>query len=179
VIDEVRAGFRLNHGGSWEPLAVEPDLSAWSKGIANGYPLAAVLGRGRFADAASRIFVTGSFWFQAVPMAAAVATINALRDEDAVAVMERVGNSLRDGFDQLANELGVPIRQTGPVQMPNLSFPGDQEFTKSRAFSAAMLDRGVIVHPWHNWFLSAAHDEADVERFLEAAKDGLRAVLAC
>jgi glutamate-1-semialdehyde 2,1-aminomutase len=42
-----------------------------------------------------------------------------------------------------------------------------------------MLDRGVIVHPWHNWFLSAAHDEADVERFLEAAKDGLRAVLAC
>jgi glutamate-1-semialdehyde 2,1-aminomutase len=93
--------------------------------------------------------------------------------------MERVGNRLREGFDQLAHEVGVPIRQTGPVQMPNLSFPGDQEFTKSRAFSAAMLDRGVIVHPWHNWFLSAAHDEADVERFLEAAKDGLRAVLAC
>src|SRR3954453_22504414 len=108
VIDEVRAGFRLHHGGSWEPFGVEPDLSAWSKAIANGYPLAAVLGRGRYEEAASRIFVTGSFWYQAVPMAAAVAAIEALRDEDAVAVMERIGSRLRDEFDQLAHEVGVP-----------------------------------------------------------------------
>ena len=179
VLDEVRAGFRLNHGGSWEPLSVEPDLSAWSKGIANGYPLAAVLGRGRYADAASRIFVTGSFWCQAVPMAAAVATIHALRDEDAVAVMERVGMRLREGLEQLAREVGVPIRQTGPVQMPNLSFPGDKDFAKACAFSAAMLERGVIVHPRHNWFLSAAHSDSDVDRFLEAAEDGLESVLEC
>lgn len=179
VVDEVRAGFRLNHGGSWEPLGVEPDLSAWSKSIANGYPLAAVLGRGRYADAASRIFVTGSFWYQAVPMAAALATIEALREEDAVAVMERVGERLRDGLEQLAYEAGVPIRQTGPVQMPNLSFPDDTDFAKARAFSAAMLERGVIVHPRHNWFLSAAHDEGDVDRFLDAAHHGLQAVLAC
>jgi len=178
VMDEVRAGFRLNHGGSWEPLGVDPDLSGWSKAIANGYPLAAVLGRGRYAEAASRIFVTGSFWFQAVPMAAALATINALRDEDAVAVMERVGNRLRDEFDQLANEIGVPIRQTGPVQMPNLSFPDDQNFAKATAFCTTMLERGVIVHPRHNWFLSATHTDDDVDRFLDAAQHGLEAVLA-
>jgi len=175
VMDEVRTGFRLNHGGSWEPMGIEPDLSAWSKGIANGYPLAAVLGRRRYAHAATRIFVTGSFWFQAVPMAAAVATIEALRDEDAVAVMERVGGRLRDELGRLADEMGVPINQTGPVQMPNLSFPGDVEFAKARAFSAAMLERGVIVHPRHNWFLSAAHDDGDVDRFLEAAQAGLEA----
>jgi glutamate-1-semialdehyde 2,1-aminomutase len=178
VMDEVRGGFRLNHGGSWEPLGVDPDLSGWSKAIANGYPLAAVLGRGRYAEAASRIFVTGSFWFQAVPMAAAVATINALRDEDAVAVMERVGNRLRGEFDQLANEIGVPIRQTGPVQMPNLSFPDDQNFAKATAFCTTMLERGVIVHPRHNWFLSAAHTDDDVDRFLDAAQHGLEAALA-
>jgi glutamate-1-semialdehyde 2,1-aminomutase len=178
VMDEVRAGFRLNHGGSWEPLGVDPDISGWSKGIANGYPLAAVLGRGRFADAASRIFVTGSFWYQAVPMAAAVETIRTLRDERAVAVMEEIGTQLREGLDQLAHDVGVPIRQTGPVQMPNLSFPGDVGYAKAAAFSAAMLERGVIVHPAHNWFLSAAHSDGDVDRFLEAAHDGLHAVLA-
>jgi glutamate-1-semialdehyde 2,1-aminomutase len=179
VIDEVRAGFRLHHGGSWEPIGVEPDLSAWSKAIANGYPLAAVLGSGRYADAASRIFVTGSFWYQAVPMAAAVATIQALRDEEAVTVMERIGNRLRVELDQLAHEVGVPIRQTGPVQMPNLAFPGDVEFAKAATFSSAMLTRGVIVHPRHNWFLSAAHTDDDVDRFLDAAQEGLEAVLAC
>ena len=178
VHDEVRTGFRLNHGGSWERLGVEPDLSAWSKAIANGYPLAAVLGRGRYAEAATRIFVTGSFWFQAVPMAAAVATIHTLRDEDAVATMERVGTQLRDEFDRLAEDLGVEIRQTGPVQMPNLSFPDDDAYTKARAFSAVMLERGVIVHPRHNWFLSTAHDDDDVDRFLEAAEAALHAVPA-
>jgi glutamate-1-semialdehyde 2,1-aminomutase len=177
VLDEVRTGFRLNHGGSWEPLGVNPDLSAWSKAIANGYPIAAILGAGPYAEAASRIFVTGSFWFQAVPMAASIATIRALRDEDAVATMERIGNRLRDGLEDLARDAGVPINQTGPVQMPNLSFPEDADFTKARVFSAAMHERGVIVHPRHNWFLSAAHTDADVDRFLEAAEDGLQAVL--
>ena len=177
VMDEVRAGFRLHHGGSWEPLGVDVDLSAWSKGIANGYPLAAILGRHQYAEAATQIFVTGSFWYQAVPMAAAVATIHALRDEDAVAVMERVGTRLREELDALAHDVGVPLRQTGPVQMPNLAFAGDDAaFTKAFAFSTAMLDRGVIVHPRHNWFLSAAHTDEDVDRFLEAARDGLEAV---
>jgi glutamate-1-semialdehyde 2,1-aminomutase len=179
VIDEVRSGFRLHHGGSWEPLGIDPDLSAWSKAIANGYPIATVLGSGPYADAASRIFVTGSFWFQAVPMAAAIATIGALRDEGAVATMERVGTQLRAGLDELGRDAGVALRQTGPVQMPNLSFSGDTDFVKARAFSATMLERGVIVHPRHNWFLSAAHTDEDVDRFLEAAEDGLQAVLQC
>ncbi len=39
IIDEVRAGFRMNHGGSWEPFGVTPDLAGWSKGIANGFAL--------------------------------------------------------------------------------------------------------------------------------------------
>jgi len=108
-----------------------------------------------------------------------VATINALRDEDAVATMDRVGTRLREGFEQLAQEAGVEIRQTGPVQMPNLSFPGDRDFAKASAFSATMLERGVIVHPRHNWFLSAAHTDRDVDRFLEAAEDGLQEVLRC
>ncbi len=177
VLDEVRAGFRLNHGGSWEPLGVNPDLSAWSKAIGNGYPIAAIVGGEAYAEAAARIFVTGSFWFQAVPMAAAIATIEALREEDAVGTMERIGNRLRDEFEDLARDAGVPICQTGPVQMPNLSFPDDTDFAKARAFSSTMLERGVIVHPRHNWFLSAAHTDTDVDRFLEAAEEGLQAVL--
>ena len=48
ILDDVRCGFRLHLGSSWEPIGVLPDLSAWSKAIANGHPLAAVLGSGRF-----------------------------------------------------------------------------------------------------------------------------------
>src|SRR5581483_8545257 len=98
ILDDVRCGFRLHLGSSWEPIGVTPDLSAWSKAIANGHPLAAVVGSDAFRDGASRVFVTGSFWFSAAAMAAAVATIRALRAEDAVAVMERAGTAIRDGI---------------------------------------------------------------------------------
>jgi glutamate-1-semialdehyde 2,1-aminomutase len=176
VMDEVRAGFRVHDGGSWEPIGVAPDLSAWSKAIANGYPLAAVLGSARYAEAAARIFVTGSFWFQSVPMAASVATITALREEGAVPAMTRTGTLLREGIEREAAAAGVPVSQTGPVQLPNLSFPGDENHARALAFCAAAADHGVIVHPRHNWFISAAHTDSDVERALTAARAGLRAV---
>jgi glutamate-1-semialdehyde 2,1-aminomutase len=176
VMDEVRTGFRLNDGGAWEPLGIEPDLSAWSKAIANGYPIAAILGKERFAEAATRIFVTGSFWFQAVPMAAAVATLQAIREENAVATMARIGNALRDGIEQQAAELGVEITYTGHVQMPYLGFVGDEGYAKAFAYSASMIEQGVIVHPRHNWFISAAHTDDDVARFLEANEVAFRAV---
>jgi glutamate-1-semialdehyde 2,1-aminomutase len=176
IMDEVRAGFRLNDGGSWEPIGVAPDLSAWSKAIGNGYPLAAVLGSDSLSEAASRIFVTGSFWFQAVPMAAAIATITAIRDEGAVPAMESIGTKLREGIERQALATGVTVFQTGPAQMPNLRFADDRRFAKARVFCGSVVDHGVIVHPRHNWFVSAAHTDHDVERVLEATWEGFQAV---
>ena len=178
VLDEVRAGFRMNDGGSWEPLSVAPDLSAWSKAIGNGYPIAAILGSAPFSEAASRIFVTGSFWFQAVPMAAAVATITAIREEDAVAAMQRTGTKLQEGIERQAAEAGVRISMTGPPVMPNLRFPDDADLAKGKVFSGTVAEHGVIIHPRHNWFLSAAHTDHDIERALDATWAGFQAVRA-
>ena len=50
ILDDVRCGLRLAFGGSWEPIGARPDLSAWSKAIANGYPLAALLGSGSLRE---------------------------------------------------------------------------------------------------------------------------------
>ncbi len=91
ILDDVRAGFRLNLGGSWEDLAVRPDLSAWSKAIANGYALAAVTGTERFRGAATQVFTTGSFWCSSVAMAAAVATLTELRRIDGPSRMRAMG----------------------------------------------------------------------------------------
>ena len=87
ILDDVRCGFRFHLGSSWEPIGVAPDLSAWSKAIANGYAISAVLGNDRFRKAATQVFSTGSFWFSAVSMAAALATLEALAEEDAIETM--------------------------------------------------------------------------------------------
>ena len=176
ILDDVRCGLRLATGSSWEPLGVDPDLSAWSKAIANGYPLAAVLGNDKFRGAAGEVYVTGSFWFSAVPMAAAIATIGALRDEGGVAAMERAGSALRDGILAQAASWGLEISYTGPVQMPYLTFAGDEEHALGRLFAARALERGAYLHPKHNWFVSAAMTDDDVAAALAATDDAFAAV---
>jgi len=167
ILDDVRAGFRIHLGGSWEPLGVRPDLSAWSKAIANGYALAAVLGNERFREGATKIFTTGSFWFAAVSMAAAIATVNILREGQAIPTMERMGQLFREGLAAQAKSHGVRLRQSGPVQMPLVRFEDDPGFKKGARFAGEAAKRGAYLHPWHNMFLSAAHREEDIREALE------------
>ncbi len=176
ILDDVRCGFRLHLGSSWEPIGVAPDLSAWSKAIANGYPLAAVLGNDAFRGGAERVFVTGSFWFSSVPMAAAVATIAALREQDAVTAMARAGAALREGILGQAAAWGFDVNYTGPVQMPYLTFAGDRGHALASEFAAEVLRRGAFIHPRHNWFVSAALTGDDIAHVLAATDEAYAAL---
>jgi glutamate-1-semialdehyde 2,1-aminomutase len=176
IIDEVRAGLRLDISGSWEPLGVRPDLSAWSKAIANGHALAAVTGNDRFREAATKVFVTGSFWCGAVAMAAARATLRIARETDVPARIHAMGSRLREGIAKLADQYGMAIRQSGPPQMPLILFDADPDVRKGRAFCSAALRHGAFFHPQHNMFLSAAHGPGDIDAALEAVAHGFAAV---
>ncbi|SKA36004.1 glutamate-1-semialdehyde 2,1-aminomutase [Enhydrobacter aerosaccus] len=178
IIDEVRAGFRLNAAGSWESLGVRPDLSAWSKAIANGYALAAVTGADWLRTAAAQVFVTGSFWAGAVAMAAAVATLKIVRRDDVPSRLAQCGLMLREGLETRSRQFGVSIRQSGPAQMPALLFDDDPDYRKGFVFCNSMLERGVYFHPKHNMFLCAAHTEADIAAALDAAEHAFSVVAA-
>lgn len=178
IVDDVRAGFRLHPGGSWELVGVRPDLSAWSKAIANGYSLAAVTGNERFREAARTVFSTGSFWCSGTSMAAAVATLGIIQRDDVIGHLHCMGTLLRDGMHRLSLTYGIPIRQTGPVQMPMILFDNDTDFARANAFCGAALRAGAYFHPKHNMFLSAAHGPNDIARALEAAEQGFRAAAA-
>ena len=175
IIDEVRAGVRLDTRGSWETLGVRPDLCAWSKAIANGYALAAVTGNDRFREPATRVFLTGSFWCGAVAMAAARATLRIARETNVPARIQATGTMLRNGLASLARQHDVSVRQSGPPQMPLMLFDDDPQFRKGKAFCATALRHGAFFHPTHNMFLSAAHQPSDIERALDAAAHGFKA----
>jgi glutamate-1-semialdehyde 2,1-aminomutase len=176
IVDDVRAGFRLDLGGSWELVGVRPDLAAWSKAIANGHALAAVTGNDRFREGASQIFTTGSFWTAAVAMAASIATLSKLKRIDAVARMQAMGQRLRDGLSGQASKHGLALRQTGPVQMPVLLFDQDDDRRIGKAFCLEALSRGVYLHPTHTLFLSTAHTEADIDAALAVTDEAFAAV---
>ena len=110
-------------------------------------------------------------------MAAAVATLERKQQrEDAPNRMQHTGQLLRDGLDALSKRHGIPIRQTGPVQMPMVLFEDDPGNAKGNVFCSAALRAGVYFHPRHNMFLSVAHTESDIGKALEAADAGFVAV---
>jgi glutamate-1-semialdehyde 2,1-aminomutase len=169
VVDDVRGGFRLARDCSWSLVDVQPDLSCWSKAIANGYPISALLGAEKFRDAASHIFLTGSFWFSAVPMAAALATLEIVASTQYLEHAIALGKVLRGGLQERAKAHGLELSQTGPVQMPMILFKGDPDLRLGVAFCGAMIQRGIFFHPWHNMFLCSAMTESDIAQTLEAA----------
>jgi glutamate-1-semialdehyde 2,1-aminomutase len=176
VVDDVRAGLRIARDCSWSTVGVEPDLSTWGKCIANGHAISALLGSNKARKAAGAIFVTGSYWFQAAPMAAGLTTMRLVRESDYLERIEALGHRLRDGLAERASAAGFGLRQTGPVTMPLFLFEDDPDLRKGFCWSSAMLERGVYVHPWHNMFLCAAMTEADIDQTLDAAEGAFKAV---
>jgi len=170
VVDDVRAGLRIARDCSWSKVGVQPDLSTWGKCLANGHALSALLGSDKARKAASHIYVTGSFWYQAAPMAAALETLRLVRETDYLENIERLGQRLRDGLAERALAAGFGLRQTGPVTMPLFLFEDDPDLRKGFCWSSAMLERGVYVHPWHNMFLCDAMTDADIDQALNAAE---------
>ncbi len=176
ILDDVRCGLRLDLAGSWAPLGVVPDLSAWSKAIANGYPLAALTGTDALRAAASSVYVTGSFWFTATAMAAGTATIEQMKKRDGIETMKRIGGLLVDGLTAQAASHGLGVTVTGPPSMPFLRFHDDTDFDIAFHFAAAAVERGLLLHPWHNWFVSVAHTEADIYQAMAVTDEAFAAV---
>jgi glutamate-1-semialdehyde 2,1-aminomutase len=179
ILDDVRAGFRLHLGGSWEPYGVRPDLLLYSKAMANGYALSAGLGREELRPAAEDVYLSATFFSASVAMAAAIATINTLREEGGIEQMRAMGQRFRDGLDQQARSLGLGVTLSGPPAIPFMSFVSDAAtMDRSRLFCAECAQRGVFLHPFHNWFLTTAHKERDVDEALAVTEEAFKVVKA-
>ena len=177
IIDDVRCGFRLHPQGSHKLYGFEPDLICFSKALGNGYPISACVGRKAIKIAASKCFLTGSFWNAAVPMAAALKTIE-IAERDQIAIqLERRGTQLVEGMLELGLRYGIPLQASGPAAMPYVRVADDHSFRKQQALCAAATQNGLYLHPHHNWFLCAAHTREVIDESLqrfEVALQGLK-----
>jgi glutamate-1-semialdehyde 2,1-aminomutase len=176
IVDDVRCGFRLHMGGSAEYFGLKPHLTAFSKALGNGHPISACTGAAELMDAAGRVFFTGSFFTSAVPLAASLATLDEMLASDAVDRMFRAGEKLKQGMLGQAQALGLEVSYTGPVTMPFMTFADDPSFAKNKTFCARAYRDGVFFHPYHNWFLSAAHGDEEIEETLDATQKAFEEV---
>jgi len=176
IVDDVRAGFRLATGGSNEYFGFKPDLIAFCKAIANGYPISSLVGTKEMQSAASKVFHTGSYWFSAVPMAAAVATLREMKKINAVKVMHEIGTKLTEGLKDLAKDHGYDMKISGHPSMPYLRITDDPTLMLHQQWCGECTKRGAYFTSHHNWFVSTAHKEEDIQETLKIADEAFKAV---
>lgn len=169
ILDDVRAGFRLDLRGSHVYFGFQPDLACYCKAMANGYAVAACCGTEAMKPAASRVFFTGTYYTSAVEQAAALACLAELEKRQAIDHMMAMGRRLMEGLKKAAGDRGLEVTLSGPPTLPFMTFTNEKNFRRSQRFSGEAARRGVLLHPHHNWFLIAAHTEADIDRTLDVA----------
>ena len=176
ISDDVRTGFRIHIGGSHEHFGYKPDLICFCKAIANGHPISACVGKKELMNAASKVLYTGSFWMSAVPMAACLATLKALKETDGVAKIIHAGSLLMKGLEELGRRYGMEIETSGVPGLPFMHFKGDPDYYQLQSFCAGVTKRGSFLHPHHNWFLSTAHEDKDIHETLNHAEAAFKAL---
>jgi len=188
IFDEVITGFRLGLKGAQGRFDVTPDLSIFAKAVANGFPVAAIMGRADLLDlfATGGVLHGGTFNAQPVTMAAMVATQAALVPEQYEAASRR-GVRLRDGIAQILRETGLKAQVTGFELMFHVGFGLEAPARNYRdllrsdkpmyvKFAHGLLKRGVRVLERGAWFVSFAHDNAVIDTTLDAVRGAAKEI---
>ena len=189
IFDEVITGFRLGRAGAQGRFGVTPDLSIFAKAIANGFPVAAVMGRAELLDlfATGGVLHGGTFNAQPVTMAAMVATQKSLTP-DRYESASRRGVRLRDGIATILKDAGLKAQVTGFELMFHVGFGLERPARNYRdllkcdkaiyvKFAHALLKRGVRVLERGAWFVSFAHDDAVIDATLDAVRGAVKEII--
>jgi glutamate-1-semialdehyde 2,1-aminomutase len=193
VFDEIVTGFRLAYGGAQEYYGVVPDVAAFGKVLAGGFPLAAVAGRAdimKHFDAALEgspdyVWQAGTLNGNPVAASAGLATLAELRKPGAYDKLFATGKRLRDGLAALVPKHGMPAQVSGEPPVFDIIFT-DQPVVDYRAtltadrrrialFNEECLRRGVV-KAVNKIYVSLAHTAADVDETLDVFDAALAAV---
>lgn len=175
IMDDVRAGFRIDFHGSDYHYGIKSDLSCFCKAIANGYNVSVLTGRKDLMYTAADIAYTGSYWFSSVPFAAGVATLRKARELNATEVNNQKGKKLTDGFKEVAKDNGFDLVVTGVPAMFYLRLANDlPSRIVHQDWVAEMVKRGVYVTSHHNHFINYALSDDDIQYCWEAADESYK-----
>jgi glutamate-1-semialdehyde aminotransferase len=175
VFDEIKTGFRVAPGGYQEVCGITPDLATYGKALANGYPLAAVVGRAALMEAARRTWISSTLASESTALAAALAVLDWHEEADICASLAETGRELRGIIDRAIAASGVKGVATDGVDAMFL-LRWDDPARESR-FLAEAARAGVIFKRGAYNFAAIAHDE-DALREIESAASSAFVALA-
>jgi len=167
VVDEITAGFRFNNGGAHLLFDFKPDIAVFAKGMSNGFPMAAVIGREKVMQVAQDTFISSTYWTDRIGPAAALAAIRKMDKKNVAAHLNKIGKKVQHGWDRLANKHNITIEVGGPYPLSHFSFKYKNPMVLKTLFTQLMLDSGFLATT--AFYASYAHKDKHVNAYLKAA----------
>lgn len=170
IFDETITGFRFSSGGAQELFGVTPDISTFGKGMANGYPISAVVGRKDVMMEMEEIFFSGTFGGELLSLAAAKHVLERHKNENVARELELIGGNLEVLTNRAIHEAGIGemLSLSGHPTWTFLNWRATPEFSVEEIktyFMQLIFERGLLLLGTHN--VTLAHKQRVVEKIAE------------
>lgn len=169
IFDETITGFRVSRNGAQGLYRVNPDLSVFGKGIANGYPLSVLGGKAEIMKEMEEIFFSTTFGGETVSLAAAEAVCKLIIKEDFTIELEKKGKYLADGINKIIQEMQLEpyLELTGHNSWKFLNWKHTDLYNEPEIktyFLQEMFQKGILVLSSHN--ISCAYSYKDIDKVI-------------
>src|SRR5579859_81167 len=183
ILDEVKTGFRVSLGGVQQLYGIQADLTILSKAIANGFPLAVVLGREEIVSLASSIKIMGTYNNELLSIVAALTTISVLEKPGIITWLWDAGQRLIDGFNEILERKGLLDHICAQAYrwpcLPALRYRQDSEMARhlQTVLPRELTNRGVLLLANHPSFICTEHTTTDIDEALQIFEESVNACL--
>ena len=177
IFDEIVTAFRLANGGAQEYFGVTPDLACIGRGMGNGMPLSAVVGKREYMQSLPACGFGMTFRGETFSLAAAKTVLEFLQREPVCVHLANVGRKVRARLNQVAEKVGVNCRLSGPEARMTFEFFGLDESQRTpirTLFLQECLKNGVLTNG--TLLPCYAHDDAAIEETMAAFEIALTVV---
>ena len=169
IIDEVSAGFRMTAGGAHLIYGINPDIAVFAKGMSNGYPMAAIIGKKNIMEASQTSFISSTYWTDRIGPVAALATINKIVELKIYNHLMSKGQEIKKLWLEMATKHNLEIHIGGMDPVAHFSFVYSSHLAIKTLFTQLMLERGFLAST--AFYASYSHKDEHIGKYKIAVNE--------
>jgi len=169
IFDEVTSGFRMVCGGIHLTLGVDPDIAVFAKALGNGFPCAAIIGRGAVMESAQKTFISSTYWTERIGPTAALATVRKFQKWKVHEHLIHMGTLVQEGWKRAAEKAGLDLEIDGIPPLSHFIIKSAFGEAPRTLYTQLMLPKGFLA--LNKFYATFAHSQENVEQYLAATEE--------
>ncbi len=178
IFDEIRSGFRVDLGGAQKLYNVTPDLATFGKAMANGYSIAALVGKKEIMQVyEKKAFISATYFENGIDIIASITTINFLKKNNVLLDIKKKGKYILDRLNSIMPKYEGICEYSGGEWMPFFTFYQNKTVNYKLArknFFTNYLRNKIFIQTMHHSYISYRHSYEDLDNFLNVTEDNLK-----